>query len=139
MYGAMTGASAWAMTAAWDVQHVLLLIAMWTVMMVAMMLPSATPMIMLYMAVIRRNDHGAVARKAYALVGGYLLVWTAFSGAAAVGQRILTSHSIVSRMMDLADTRVGAAVLLAVAVYQFTPIKRDCLDACRSPLTLITI
>jgi predicted metal-binding membrane protein len=138
MYGSMTGASAWAMTAAWDVRHMLLLVGMWTVMMVAMMLPSATPMIMLYMAVIRRNHPGAVAKNAYALVGGYLLVWMAFSVAAAVGQRLLTSHAIVSAMMSLTDTRVGAAVLLAVAVYQFTPIKRDCLDACRSPLMLIT-
>jgi predicted metal-binding membrane protein len=138
MYGPMTGASAWAMAGSWDIGHVLLLVAMWTVMMVAMMLPSATPLIMLYMAVIRRSDGRAVARNAYALVGGYLLIWTAFSAAAALGQRILTSQSIVSPMMNVADTRVGAVVLLAVAVYQFTPMKRGCLDACRSPLMLIT-
>src|SRR5215470_7858126 len=48
MYGSMTGASAWAMAPVWDLQHLLLLFAMWAVMMTAMMLPSAAPMVMLY-------------------------------------------------------------------------------------------
>ncbi len=47
MYGPMTGASAWMMTPHWDTPHLLLLWAMWAVMMIAMMLPSAAPMILL--------------------------------------------------------------------------------------------
>jgi len=138
MYGSMSGASAWAMSGAWDARHLLLLVAMWTVMMVAMMLPSAAPMLLLYLAVVRRHDEGAATRNAYALAGGYLLVWMLFSVAAALGQRMLTGLSIVSPMMSLTSPTLGAVALLVVAAYQFTPIKRDCLDVCRSPLGLIT-
>jgi len=63
MHGSMTGASAWAMTATWDLPHLFLLVAMWAVMMTAMMLPSAVPMLMLYVAVVRRSDETALARR----------------------------------------------------------------------------
>src|SRR4051812_22782236 len=98
MYGSMTGAAAWSMTATWDVEHLLLLFAMWAVMMIAMMLPSAAPMLMLYIAVVRRSDQLTLARRIYALAGGYLLIWTIFSAAAAAGQRLLTVHAMVSPM-----------------------------------------
>ena len=48
MYGPMTGASAWMMTAVWDLPHLALLWAMWAVMMMGMMLPSVSPMLLLY-------------------------------------------------------------------------------------------
>src|SRR6478609_6398941 len=57
----------------------------------AMMLPSAAPMLMLYIAVIRRSGETAFARRAYALAGGYLSVWLIFSVVAAAGQRLLTT------------------------------------------------
>ena len=56
MYGEMTGASAWMMTPVWDAPHVVLLFAMWTVMMVAMMLPSVSPLLLLYNGVARRTS-----------------------------------------------------------------------------------
>jgi len=138
MYGPMRGASAWAMTSAWDLPHLVLLFAMWAVMMMAMMLPSATPMLMLYIAVVRRSDQAAVARRTYALASGYLVVWVLFSAIATGAQRVLSAQSIVSPMMVLTDVRLGGMLLLVVAAYQFTPLKRSCLDACRSPLSLIT-
>ena len=76
MYGPMTGASAWMMTANWDVPHLLLLWAMWTVMMTGMMLPSASPLILLYGAIARRSAQGTAGRQIYALTAGYLIVWT---------------------------------------------------------------
>src|SRR5262245_49184383 len=80
MYGPMTGASAWMMTATWDLRHLALLWAMWAVMMVGMMLPSATPMLLLYGSVARRSATGAAAaRQIYALATGYLVVWALFS------------------------------------------------------------
>jgi predicted metal-binding membrane protein len=138
MYGPMTGASEWMMTASWDAPRVFLLWTMWAVMMTAMMLPSAAPMLMLYIAVVRRSDETAVARRTYALAGGYLLIWALFSAVAAAGQRLLTAQAIVSPMMGLADPTVGGLVLILVALYQFTSLKRGCLDVCRSPLALIT-
>jgi predicted metal-binding membrane protein len=138
MYGPMTGTSAWAMTTTWDLPHLLLLVAMWVVMMTAMMLPGAVPMVMLYAAVVRRSDAAALARRTYALAAGYLLMWSVFSVVAAGGQRVLSEWAIVSPMMSLADPRAGGVVLILVGIYQFTPLKRNCLDVCRSPLMLMT-
>jgi len=138
MYGPMTGASAWAMTTMWDLPHLVLLVGMWAVMMTAMMLPSAVPMLMLYTAVVRRSGVSVGPMRTYSLAGGYLLIWLGFSIAAAFGQRLLSGWAVVSPMMHLSDSRVGGVLLILVAGYQFTSLKRDCLDACRSPLTLIT-
>jgi predicted metal-binding membrane protein len=138
MYGPMTGASAWAMSAGRDPAHMALLFAMWTVMMVAMMLPGATPMLMLYMGVVRRSEPSLAVRRTWLLAAGYLATWAAFSAAAAIGQRALANASVVSPMMALTDPRLGAALLLGVGVYQFTPLKRNCLQACRSPISLLT-
>jgi len=80
MYGTMRGASAWMMTSTWDTPHVVLLWAMWAVMMTAMMLPSATPLVLLYAAAARSNaERSSPARRIYALAAGYLLVWALFS------------------------------------------------------------
>lgn len=134
MYGPMTGASAWMMTARWDLPHVMLLWAMWTVMMAAMMLPSASPVVLLYGAAARRAAEGTAARQTYALAAGYLVMWTAFSLAATALQRALASLLLVSPMMEAASARVSAALLLVAGIYQFTPLKHACLHTCRSPL-----
>ena len=134
MYGPMTGASAWMMTPTWDVPHLLLLWAMWTVMMAGMMLPSASPMLLLYGVVARRSAQPAAARHVYALASGYLMVWIAFSLGATVLQRLLARLFLVSPMMEATSVGAGAALLCLAGVYQLTPIKRTCLRACRSPL-----
>jgi predicted metal-binding membrane protein len=110
---------------------------MWMVMMTAMMLPSAVPLLSMYIAVVRRTDERAVSRT-YLLAAGYLAIWAVFSAAATLAQRVLTDRSVVSPMMNIADVRIAAVLLLVVAAYQFTPVKRDCLDACRSPFLLFT-
>src|SRR5687768_5338415 len=80
MYGTMRGPSAWMMTSAWDWPHILLLWAMWAVMMTAMMLPTATPLILLYAAAARRDGEiGSPTRRVYALAAGYVLLWALFS------------------------------------------------------------
>jgi predicted metal-binding membrane protein len=135
MYGTMRGASAWMMTDVWDWQHILLLWVMWAVMMTAMMLPTATPLILLYAAAARRNaEAGSPARRVYALAAGYVLIWSLFSVMATALQRILASALVLTPMMEPA-TPIAAAVVLAIAgLYQLTPLKRACLRACRSPL-----
>jgi hypothetical protein len=57
----MTGASAWMMTLRWDVRHVLLLWMMWAVMMAGMMLPSASPLLLMYGGTARRQGFGMAA------------------------------------------------------------------------------
>jgi predicted metal-binding membrane protein len=134
MYGPMTGASAWMMTLHWDVPHLLLLWAMWAVMMTGMMLPSASPLILLYGAAARRSAQPTAARQTYALAAGYLLAWTAFSLGATVLQRVLVSLLLLSPMMEPVSSRVTATLLLAAGVYQWTPLKHACLRQCQSPI-----
>ena len=134
MYGSMTGASAWMMTTDWDGPHLLLLWAMWTVMMAAMMLPSAAPLVLLYGAAARRSSQQTARWHTYALAAGYLAAWTAFSLAATALQRALASLLLLSPMMEAASSRVSGTLLIVAGVYQWTPLKQACLRACQSPL-----
>ena len=128
MYGAMTGASAWMMTPVWDVPHLLLLWAMWAVMMTAMMLPSAAPMILL----------AGAGERPYLLALGYMLVWAAASAGATSLQWLLQKLLIVTPMMELSSRQAGAALLALAGIYQWTPLKRACLTTCQSPMAFVT-
>jgi predicted metal-binding membrane protein len=138
MYGPMTGLSAWMMTPAWDARHLFLLWLMWAVMMAAMMLPSAMPLLLLYDASQRRRaDAGGSAAAVYAMGAGYVLVWALFSVAATVLQRALARLDVLTPMMEMhGRTAIGLTLLLA-GVYQLTPWKAACLRQCRSPLTFV--
>jgi predicted metal-binding membrane protein len=139
MYGAMSGPSAWMMTPVWDVRHVTLLAAMWIVMMIGMMVPSAAPLLVLYAGVMRRGPAGpASPLRVYAMAGGYALVWIGFSLGAACVQRLGGRALLLSPMMTIASPAIAAAVLVVAALYQMTPLKRACLDACRSPVSFLT-
>ena len=72
MYGPMTGASAWMMTVTWDAPRLLLLWAMWAAMMAGMMLPTITPMLLLYARAMRNRATAPQRRRAriYAMAGG---------------------------------------------------------------------
>jgi predicted metal-binding membrane protein len=138
MYGSMTGPSAWMMTAHWDAQHVALLFAMWAVMMVGMMLPSAAPTLLLYAALARRSGADAVPLRVYAFGAGYLAVWTLFSVVATVLQRVLAEALVLSPMMEVQNRWWAGGLLVLAGIYQFTAAKRACLTACRSPVDFIT-
>jgi predicted metal-binding membrane protein len=136
MYGPMTGASAWMMTAVWDVPHLALLWAMWAVMMAGMMLPSASPLLLLYGVAARRSasEASAASRQIYALAAGYLSAWAAFSLGATALQRLLAKLVFDSSMMEVNSPVLGATLLFVAGVYQLTPFKHACLRTCRSPL-----
>jgi predicted metal-binding membrane protein len=139
MYGPMTGASAWMMTKRWDLTHQLLLFGMWTVMMIGMMLPSATPALFLYASVVRKDpDVIRAPAHVYAFGAGYLLIWTAFSLAATILQLLLNQWLLLSSMMELKTRWLGALLLVLAGIYQITPLKRACLQSCRFPLVLMT-
>jgi predicted metal-binding membrane protein len=137
MYGSMLGPSAWMMTASWDGPHLVLLWAMWAVMMTAMMLPSAAPLVLLFAGALRTRGVERTGRRIYALAGGYVLVWALFSVAATVLQRALSSALVLTPMMEPATPMVAAAILAAAGLYQWTPLKGACLHACRSPLSFL--
>lgn len=137
MYGTMDGSSAWMMIRTWDFSHLLLLFAMWAVMMVGMMLPSAAPTLLLYAGVVRTSAGTGHARACvYAFGGGYLLAWTVFSLVATVLQRMLAHWLLLSPMMESRGW-FGGALLIVAGLYQLTPYKRTCLESCRSPAAFI--
>lgn len=108
---------------------------MWTIMMAAMMLPSAAPAILLYGTLVRKHTAaGKVLPAVSRFVAGYLLVWTAFSLAATVLQTALEYAALLTPDMATASTRLGALALIAAGVYQLTPLKAACLGKCRNPL-----
>jgi predicted metal-binding membrane protein len=137
MYGPMTGPSAWMMTPVWDFRHTALLATMWIVMMVGMMIPSASPTLLLYASVVRRSEGPRAALRVYPMAFGYLLVWAAFGLGATMLQRAL-STTVLSPMMRLSNAWASALLVIA-AVYQVTPLKAACLDSCRSPIHFIVL
>jgi predicted metal-binding membrane protein len=138
MYGSMRGAAAWMMTPVWDTPHLLLLWAMWAVMMAAMMLPSASPLVLLYAGAVRRRPGTRRPMlQVAALTAGYVLVWAAFSVGATLLQRGLSSLLLLTPMMEPSTPYVSASILLVAGIYQWTPLKLACLRACRSPLSFV--
>ena len=138
MYGPMTGASAWMMTPRWDARHVLLLWVMWAVMMAGMMLPSASPMLLLYgVAARRQGTADRAAQSIYALGAGYVAVWALFSVLATAAQRILSMLFIVSPMMTITNSTVGGGLLVVAGFYQLTPLKLACLQKCQTPFVFL--
>ena len=138
MYGAMTGPSAWMMTTHWDAPRVVLLCAMWIVMMIGMMLPSAAPLLLLYARIVRQRSADAPAVwRVYALAGGYLAAWTIFSLLATGLQLVLYRVLVLTPMMEMASATAVAGVLLLAGAYQLSPLKSMCLRSCRAPLSFV--
>ncbi len=126
------------MQQAWGVTGFALTFVMWTVMMVAMMTPSAAPMILMFAGVNRRRQkqHVPYVPTSVFLVG-YLVVWAAFSILATTAQWGLHAASLLSPMMVSTTPVLGGILLLVAGIYQWTPLKHACLSKCRSPLGFV--
>jgi predicted metal-binding membrane protein len=103
-------------------------------MMVAMMLPAAAPMILIFAAAQARRDR-YVAVPTWIFVTGYILVWAAAGLGAYVLDRafteLLSSYPSTARV-SWTPLMLGITLILA-GLYQFTPLKHVCLRQCRSP------
>ena len=104
------------------------LVVMWWLMMVAMMLPSATPTILLYSRVRSMRSQDSSVAQTWVFLAGYLAIWLLFSVAAAVAQMLLTGPS-----MALGNRIAQSGLLIAAGVYQLSPLKNGCMRQCRSP------
>ena len=114
----------------------LVFIAGWTVMVMAMMLPTSLPLISLFRAVARqRPDRASLVAL---LIAGYLIIWTLFGILVYFGGWILRLLVEQSAWLETNGWVLGAGVLMLAGIYQFTPLKYKCLDKCRSPLSFIT-
>jgi predicted metal-binding membrane protein len=111
------------------------LFAMWAVMMVGMMLPSAAPAALLYGSLVRKHaERGRTLPAVWVFVGGYLAVWMGFSAAAALLQAMLAQAALLTPMMASASAPLSGALLLVAGIYQLTPLKQACLGKCRDPV-----
>jgi predicted metal-binding membrane protein len=123
----------------WAARELGLAVVMWVVMMVGMMVPSAAPVILLYVLIRRREQQrGQVLPSTAVFAAGYLTVWFAFSLAAAAVQFGLTEASLMSDLMESGSKVLVAAVLILAGAYQLTRWKGSCLAHCRSPIAFIT-
>ncbi|CAN7260435.1 DUF2182 domain-containing protein [Phenylobacterium sp. LjRoot225] len=119
----------------------LLAVVMWWTMMVAMMAPSAAPMILLYAQVRRHtiSQGGAGVAPSAVFAAGYLFVWLLFSVAAAGLQAALQASALVSAaLMGSTSRALSASVLIAAGLYQFSPLKNLCLTQCRAPAAFLS-
>jgi predicted metal-binding membrane protein len=122
------------MSSSWDVANLAAITAMWAVMMAAMMLPSALPMIRTFASICAKK---AETGRWWSFVGGYLLVWTAFSLSATAAQWMLQAAGWVDPMIVSRSAMLSAVLLVVAGVYQFSPLKQVCLSRCRSPLGFV--
>jgi predicted metal-binding membrane protein len=118
----------------WSMPELAGLVAMWLVMMIAMMLPSAAPMLLLFAATQRERSRASGPSPVAAFAAGYVLVWAAFSVAAAMLQAALQARMLLSSALSVTSAGAGAAVLALAGLYQLTPLKSACLAHCQSPL-----
>jgi len=124
--------------APWHPVEFAYVLAMWAVMMIGMMTPSVAPMILIYARVGR---HAVGSGQPFAASGwfacGYLVAWLAFSLAATSAQWALERAALLTPMMESTSSLLGAIVLIAAGIYQWTPLKETCLSYCQAPLTFI--
>lgn len=126
------------MTPAWDVPEFLLAAAMWSVMMVAMMLPSAVPYLVIFARINRsRASEGGPFVPTALFAAGYLLAWSAFALVAALAQGGLQAALLIGMDYASATPYLGGGLLVAAGLYQWTPLKHACLANCRSPFGFI--
>ncbi len=122
----------------WSLLDFITMFAMWSVMMVAMMLPSATPLILLHGKINqKRQSQGRAKQPAAFLIGGYLLVWIGFSVLATLLNWGLHTGGLLTSMMGRVTPFLAGVTLLLAGIYQWTPLKNACLAHCRSPMEFL--
>lgn len=123
---------------AWRVDDFLFNLTMWAIMMVAMMTPSAAPMILTFAGLNRRrNPNEITGGTSITFLAGYLIVWFSFSGIATLIQWGFHSIGLLSLELISVTPLIGAILLILAGIYQFTPLKYTCLSNCRTPVSFL--
>src|SRR3954453_6639768 len=115
-----------------------LFLAIWVVMMVAMMFPTAAPMILTFHRVqAGKRERGDTFVSTWLFIAAYMLVWVMAGIGAYVGA--LAAEAVAARMaLSSANAaRIGGVILIAAGIYQLTPLKDLCLSKCRTPIGFI--
>lgn len=131
----MMAAMGMASNTPWNADDAWFTFAMWTVMMTAMMAPSAAPVLLLFASAHARRAPRGSSRLIIGAFGlGYLIVWTGFSTVATLAQWGLHQAAMLSGAMAASSPYLASAILVAAGAYQMTPWKQECLAHCQSPI-----
>jgi predicted metal-binding membrane protein len=128
----MAGMPGMSMASPWSPAVLWLTFLMWAVMMVAMMLPSAAPMVATY-ALVAAGRGSSSRIHVWLFAGGYVAVWIAFSAVVTVLQTAMDQAAMLTGAMRVAPL-MGGVILALAGAYQLSPLKRKCLRYCQSPL-----
>ena len=116
----------------------MLLFVMWVVMMIAMMVPTATQMVLTFAAIERKNADGRnPMRRTAIFLLGYVVAWSLYAALATLGQWGLQSAALVSPIGVSESALFGGVLLIAAGIFQWTPLKYACLARCRSPFVFL--
>ena len=128
------------MTGPWTPGYAWIVFVMWWVMMIAMMLPSAAPMILLHGLVSRHQGktRGSTPISSGIFLLGYLTVWGVFSALATTMQWQLQAVTLMSPAMAITNAVAGGLILIAAGLYQLTPFRDACLQHCRGPMEFVS-
>jgi predicted metal-binding membrane protein len=125
--------------AIWTPIYAMFMFFMWWVMMIAMMIPSASPMILLFATINRKQrEKGFPFFSTGIFAGGYLIAWGGFSLLATAVQWGLEQVGLMSAVLAVTSSLFGGLLLIAAGVYQFTPLKQAFLRHCRTPIQFVT-
>jgi predicted metal-binding membrane protein len=122
----------------WSIGYAAVIFAMWSIMMVAMMIPSAAPTILRLAS--RAEEHASrmsgVVTAAF-FTAGYLIVWTGFSAVATTAQWGFDSAHLLSNSMTIRSEAAAGLIVIAVGLYQLSAVKKSCLRRCCSSVNLL--
>ena len=127
-----------ASNSAWGVSEFWAIFIMWLVMMVAMMVPSAIPMILTFASVNRkRQESQSTIVPTWIFLSGYLIVWAGFSLGVTLLQGQLYQWALLSPMMEATNRFFSGSLLLLAGAFQWSPLKNTCLTFCQSPFIFL--
>jgi predicted metal-binding membrane protein len=121
------------MNSNWEFKEIIAVWLMWAVMMGAMMLPSAIPMMVIHRRVAAKRDPETRHASRWFLMA-YLLTWALFSIAATGLQWSFQRADVLSHMLRIHGQLTGGGILVAAGLFQMTPLKAMCLGKCRAPI-----
>ena len=124
----------------WSISMAISMFLMWWLMMIAMMTPSAAPILLLFYNLKKIGSEGKKALSyTYLFLFGYLIIWAIFSLIACIIHKFFDTSSITdAAMMQLKSVQFSGILLITAGVYQFTPLKNACLEKCRTPIDFLS-
>jgi predicted metal-binding membrane protein len=126
------------MTASWTPTALALTFAMWWVMMLGMMAPSAAQMVLMFATLNRsKRARGQNFVPTSIFLLGYLIAWGAFCVGATLAQCAFDGLALLSPMLAATNPVLGGTLVVLAGLYQFTPLKQACLRNCRSPFAFV--